>query len=375
MTQPLLKEYQNKFAAFVGAKHARATALGRQSLALLLKSSTIGKDDKVGVCSFTCISVIEAVKVVGATPVYLDVDEHLCIDPKEILKHPKDSLKAVILQHTFGNPGKLDGLLSACKKINALVIEDCAHALGCYWNGKPLGQFGEGAIYSFQWGKPYTTGQGGMLTVTSDELINKIDNLISEFALKQSKMTTVKLEFQRKVRSIMIKANLEYKLRSVFKYLKNKGFAKSNLTFDSNAKFEKGYIRIPDRLTIKEGLEQLDNFPRISEQRRNNVKTIEKALDKKKLSKWPQEEQADLILLRYPLFVNNKEEILKKASQKGWNVADWYNSPVHPLKNDSLVKVDYKGTAVESEKLIKQLIHFPTYNITENIRVTIEKLF
>ena len=112
MTQPLLEEYQNKFAEFVGAKHARATALGRQSLALLLKSLNIEKNDKVGVCSFTCISVIEAVKVIGATPVYLDVDRHLCINPKEILKHSKGSLKAVILQHTFGNPGKLNELIA-----------------------------------------------------------------------------------------------------------------------------------------------------------------------------------------------------------------------------------------------------------------------
>ena len=130
------KKYEEEFCQFVDAGGARAFGLGRHALVILLKALGIMQDDKIGVCGFTCLSVIEAIKVCGAIPVYLDVDEHLCIDPQKILQQGKNSLKAVILQHTFGNPGRLEQLLNACGKIGAKVIEDCAHSLGCTWNNK-----------------------------------------------------------------------------------------------------------------------------------------------------------------------------------------------------------------------------------------------
>ena len=161
MSRNLRKEYEDAFSKEVGAVGTRAFGLGRQALVILMKALDVDTGDKIGVCSYTCLSVAEAVKVCGAIPVYLDVDEYLCIDPREILRHEHGSLKVVILQHTFGIPGRLDQLLSACKKIGVRVIEDSAHAFGCRWQNEPLGSFGDGAIYCSQWGKPYSTGQGG----------------------------------------------------------------------------------------------------------------------------------------------------------------------------------------------------------------------
>jgi dTDP-4-amino-4,6-dideoxygalactose transaminase len=113
-------------------------------LFILLKALDVNPGDKVGVCAFTCLAVVEAVKVCGAIPVYLDIDEHLCIDPQEILIQDAGSLKVVILQHTFGNPGRFEQLLAACNKIGAKIIEDCAHSLDCRWNNQKLGKWGEG---------------------------------------------------------------------------------------------------------------------------------------------------------------------------------------------------------------------------------------
>jgi perosamine synthetase len=377
MKENLLKQYQEQFADFVGVKAARAASLGRQSLALLLRALDIHGGDKVGICAFTCFSVIEAVMVTGATPVYLDVDEHLCIDPDEILKYPKNSLKAVILQHTFGNPGRLEDLINACNHINAPIIEDCAHAIGCYWNKRHLGHFGKGAIFSFEWGKPYTTGQGGMLTVNSDNLLSKIDELLNKYAIDQDRKSAVVLEIQRKIRPIMIKTNLEFRIRSLYKFLKNKRSVSRDFKIDFNLNLENGYIKIPDRMTIKEGLKQLNKYPGILKQRRKNVEFLETLLEKKDLSKWHREEPADITMLRYPLFVNNKHELLKIASNKGWDVGGWYNSPVHPIENENLIKVKYvQGSAAKSEEFIKRLIHFPTNNIkVEQLKRIIDTLF
>jgi len=221
MTNCWRKRYEDKFCQLVDAAGARAFGLGRHALVILLKTLDVHEGDKVGVCSFTCLSVIEAIKVCGATPVYLDVDEHLCIAPQEILRQEPGVLKVVILQHTFGNPGQLEQLLAACDRIGARVVEDCAHSLGCSWNDKQLGQWGEGAIYSFQWGKPYTTGQGGMLTVNSTQLLDRVDQQILESATATSVKSELILEFERHVYSILGKSRLEVCLRHNYSRFRN----------------------------------------------------------------------------------------------------------------------------------------------------------
>ena len=117
MSKSYRREYEEVFCELVGAAGARAFGLGRQALVILLKALGVETGDRVGVCGYTCLSVAEAVKVCGATPIYLDVDKHLCIEPEEILRQEYGSLKIVILQHTFGIPGRLEALLSACDKI------------------------------------------------------------------------------------------------------------------------------------------------------------------------------------------------------------------------------------------------------------------
>ena len=123
-------EYERMFAEVVGVPAARAFALGRQALVILLRAIGVRKGDRVGVCGFTCLSVVEAVKDCGAVPVYLDIDETLCISPDAIGRCRPGWLRAVLLQHTLGIPGKLDELLSACAAIGADVIEDCATRWG-----------------------------------------------------------------------------------------------------------------------------------------------------------------------------------------------------------------------------------------------------
>lgn len=176
MTKNFRHEYEEAFSRFADAPAARAFGLGRHALFILLKALDVNPGDKVGVCAFTCLAVVEAIKVCEAIPVYLDIDEYLCIDPHEILIQDTGSLKVVILQHTFGNPGRFEQLLAACNKIGAKVIEDCAHSLACTWNNQKLGKWGEGAV-----------GQGGMLTVNSSGLLEKVDRQIKRFAAPASK--------------------------------------------------------------------------------------------------------------------------------------------------------------------------------------------
>ncbi len=355
------REYEEAFRRLVGAAGARAFGLGRHALVILLKALGVNKGDNVGVCGFTCLSVIEAVKVCGAIPVYLDVDEHFCIEPKEILRQEVGSLKVVILQHTFGIPGRLEELLSACSKIGAVIVEDCAHSLGCSWDSQPLGSFGKGAIYSSEWGKPYTTGQGGMLTVNSKELLDEVDRQIDNLASPAIVKSELILECQRQVYSFLNRLKLEKHLRYIIGQLRKVGIIKEAFEFENNFYLYQGYVRLLGKMTARAGLKQIENLPRLQELRRQNTELIEEHFSKAGLAHWPKPAKADVTMLRYPILVNQKSEILNQARKRKLDIAGWYISPVHPLQEDDLLKVDYRrGSCLRAEKMISQLVHLPT---------------
>jgi dTDP-4-amino-4,6-dideoxygalactose transaminase len=370
MTDFWRKKYEEDFCKLVDVKAARAFRLGRHALVILLKALDVKEGDRIGVCSFTCLSVIEAVKVCGATPVYLDVDEYLCIDPREILRQKTGSLKVVILQHTFGCPGRLEQLLTACSKINAKVVEDCAHSLGCSWNNKKLGKFAEGAIYSFQWGKPYSTGQGGMLTVNSNRLLDNIDCQIEKSAITASTGSELLLACQRPAYSILGKTRLACYLRHHYSKLRDLRLSSGTFLPKGNFNFYPGYIRLAGRLTAKAGTKQIANWPRLQQLRRQNTAMIEEYLIKADLPLWPKPSQADITMLRYPLLTQKKSEIVSQAAKQGLDIAGWYISPVHPLKGDDLVKVGYQqGSCPKAESTINQLIHLPTDSSLDKLRL------
>ena len=355
------KEYEEAFCKLVGAEGARAFGLGRQALVILLKALGVMSGDKIGVCSFTCLSVVEAVKVCGAIPVYLDVDEHLCIDPQEILRQEAGSLKVVILQHTFGIPGQLEKLLSACKKIGAKVIEDCAQSLGCSWKGEPLGQFGEGAIYSFQWGKPYTTGQGGILTVNSKDLLDEVNRQIEKLALLASIKSELILECQRRIYWNFSTPKLEGWLKYVYFKLRDIGLIKGSFKLDCKFCLYRGYVRLAGEMMAEAGLVQLENWPKLKQLRRQNTEMIEEYFSKAGLALWPKHDEADITMLRYPVLTRHKSRIVEQARKHKLDLRGWYMSPVHPLQGNDLAKVDYQsGSCQKAEDMIKQLVHLPT---------------
>jgi perosamine synthetase len=354
-------DYEAKFAQIVGVAGARAFGLGRHALVILLKAIDVHEGDKIGVCSFTCLSVIEAIKVCRATPVYLDVDEYLCIDPQEILRQEPGALKVVILQHTFGNPGQLEQLLAACDRIGAKVVEDCAHSLGCSWNDKQLGQWGEGAIYSFQWGKPYTTGQGGMLTVNSTHLLDKVDQQIRASAAYASLKSEIILACERCVYPLLGQSKLECFLRYNYSWLRNRLITKELSLLKGDFPPYQGYPKLAGEMTAKTGLNRLENWHKLRQIRRANTVMIEKYFNKAGLLLWPKQSQANITMLRYPLLTQKKWEIINMAGKQGLDIAGWYTSPVHPLHGDDLTKVDYaKGSCRKAEAMINQLIHLPT---------------
>ncbi|HYA15599.1 MAG TPA: DegT/DnrJ/EryC1/StrS family aminotransferase [Syntrophales bacterium] len=158
-----VREFEEAFARYCGAKYALGVTSGSTALKVALAAMDVGPGDEVIVPAFTFIATYEAVLEVGANPIVADIDETLNMDPDDIEKRITPYTKAVIPVHMCGAPARIDRIMAVARKHKLLVLEDNAQASGGSYRGKKLGTFGDMGIFSFDYYKTVTTGEGGMV--------------------------------------------------------------------------------------------------------------------------------------------------------------------------------------------------------------------
>jgi dTDP-4-amino-4,6-dideoxygalactose transaminase len=164
--------FEREFAVFCRCEYAVAVANGSLALELALRSLDIGVGDEVVVTSRTFIASASSIVMVGATPVFADVDpDSQNITAETVKAVLSGKTRAIIAVHLAGWPCDMDGLMHLAGEHGLKVIEDCAQAHGAIYKGKPVGSLGHAAAWSFCQDKIMTTGgEGGMLT-TNDESV------------------------------------------------------------------------------------------------------------------------------------------------------------------------------------------------------------
>jgi len=167
------KTFENDLARYHGVRYAHLTSSGTTADNLALACCGIGAGDEVIVPTFTFIAPVEAVLQSGAIPVFAEIDETLCLYPESIEAVITPGTKAVLLVHMCGSMAQIDKIADVCRKHNLILIEDTAQALGATFNGKPLGTFGKVAVYSFDFFKIVSAGEGGAI-ITDDQSLYEI---------------------------------------------------------------------------------------------------------------------------------------------------------------------------------------------------------
>lgn len=185
-----VSRFEEMVADYTGAKHAVAAVNGTSALHISLLTCNVKPDDEVIVPTLTFIAPVNTVRYCNAAPVFMDCDPNtLCMDVQKTSdfisrkceqkrdgytynKETGRRVKAVIPVHIFGHPVDMNPLLEVCKKNNIDVIEDATESLGSEYKGASTGSFGRIGCFSFNGNKIITTGGGGMI-VTSDEDIAK----------------------------------------------------------------------------------------------------------------------------------------------------------------------------------------------------------
>lgn len=170
---PKVKEFEEKFARFIGVKYAVATSSGTTALEVALRAHGIGEDDEVITTPFTFIASANSILYTDARPVFVDIDEKTFnIDPEKIEKAITRKTKAIMPVHLYGAPCNMTKIMAIARKHHLAVIEDACQAHGAEYKNKKVGSFGTGA-FSLYPTKNMTTGEGGMITTDSKEIYEK----------------------------------------------------------------------------------------------------------------------------------------------------------------------------------------------------------
>jgi dTDP-4-amino-4,6-dideoxygalactose transaminase len=170
-TGELGKQFENAYAAHVGKRYGIALSNGTVALELALRAFGIGAGDEVIVASRSYVASASCVKLVGAKPVFADVDINSGnISPETIKPLISNKTKAIIPVHIGGWPCDMPAMMTLADEHGIKVIEDCAQAHGAYVNHKPVGAWGHAAIFSFCQDKIISTGgEGGMLLLDDED--------------------------------------------------------------------------------------------------------------------------------------------------------------------------------------------------------------
>jgi len=330
---PKVIEFERAFAEYAGRKRAVAVNSGTSGLFLCMLALGIGPGDEVITTPFTFIASATSIMMVGAKPIFVDIDPvSLNIDAEKIESKITSKTKAILPVEVFGNPAGFDKICEIAQKHNLIVIEDSCEALGSELNGKKAGTFGTMSIFAFYPNKQITTGEGGMILTDDDELA---DMCVS---------------------------------------LRNQGRAKDS-SWLSHARL--GYnFRLSD-INCALGIVQLSRIDEIKAKRRQVAKWYQEMLAGDERLIVPTE-PADcdiswfvfVVRLAEKFTLEQRDRILEAMKDKGIQVGNYF-PPVH-LQPFISARFDYKqGDFPVAESVCKGTIALPFYNDLSKDEVTI----
>jgi dTDP-4-amino-4,6-dideoxygalactose transaminase len=164
---------EEEFSQHVGAKHAIATSSGTNSLFIALLALGLEEGDEVLVPGYTFVASIGSIIYARATPVLVEVNESLTMDPADLEQKITEKTKAIMPVHMLGNPCEMDKIMAIARKHNLLVIEDACQAAGGSYRGQMLGTIGDIGVFSLNQHKNIAAGSGGVLVTNDDALYER----------------------------------------------------------------------------------------------------------------------------------------------------------------------------------------------------------
>lgn len=337
-------DFEQEFAQYIGVKHAISVNSGTDALIIAMKALGIKAGDEVITTPFTFFATAETIAAVGATPVFVDIEEDTYnIDPEKIEEKITDKTKAILPVHIFGQPANMKRIQEIADKHGLLVIEDACQAVGSAIGNQMIGALGNAACFSFFPTKNLGAfGDGGMIT-TNDENVAVVCRALKEHGMAQN---------GAKARYILEGVEDELSgtvspdgLYNPYKYY--------NYLIGYNSRLDALQARV---LSIKLG--HLDVY---NQQRKEIAAFYEKELGSIEGIITPKaREDVTSVWHQYAFRCDKKDEMGNYLASKGVGSAAFYPVPLHLQK--AFVNLGYKeGDLPIAEKITKQTVCLPIF--------------
>ncbi|WP_046744489.1 DegT/DnrJ/EryC1/StrS family aminotransferase [Kordia zhangzhouensis] len=172
------KELEHALQKQLNVKHAQLVSSGTAAVSVALAIAGVGAGDEVIMPTFTFVASFEAIMMLGAIPILVDIDDTLTLDPEAVKKAITPKTKAVMPVHMCGSMANLDALKTLCDEHKLLLIEDACQAIGGTYKGKALGTIGDVGCFSFDFVKTMTCGEGGAIITNNSNYALNADHYI-----------------------------------------------------------------------------------------------------------------------------------------------------------------------------------------------------
>jgi len=362
------KELKEKIKNFLGLEKVFLFNSGRAGWLAILTALNLEKESEILIQGFTCNAVVNPIIWLGLKPVFVDIEEKtLNMDPEDLKKKITPKSKVVLVQHTFGKPADLETIVKICEKHNLFLIEDCAHCLGTYFQGRLVGTFGKAAFFSFGRDKLISSVFGGAVATNDNSLAQKIEefqkklNYPSFFWVFQQISHPILSEFL--IKPLYSLNNSLGKLVLIF--LQKIGILSKSVSDEEKQGGKPNFLffRMPGPLIVLL-LHQWQKLNRFNDHRQRISKIYEDSLKDISSIELPFQNEKQSYL-RYPLLVsqeNDTDKILEKARQEKIFLDDgWRKRAVVPSDTSQEKMGYFKNFCPVAEKVSQKIINLPTH--------------
>ncbi|GAB1645403.1 DegT/DnrJ/EryC1/StrS family aminotransferase [Krasilnikovia sp. MM14-A1259] len=314
---PEVAAFEQEFSELVAGRHCVAVNSGTSALYLSLLALGLGPGDEVVVPSFSFAATANAVRLVGAEPVFADIDSaSFCLDPAAVEAAVTARTAAVMPVHLFGHPAAMDQIMAVAQRYSLAVVEDAAQAHGAALGGRPAGTFGAAGCFSFYPTKNMHSLEGGMVTTADAELARTL------------------------------------------RLLRNQGMEQryANEIVGAN-------VRMTD-VAAAVGREQLRQLPEWTRQRRANAKYLDAAITRAVTPAVA--DGAYHVYHQYTVRVRGDRDAVQQGlRERGVGSAVYYPTPIHRLR--PYVNAEgVRGPLPETDRAAREVLSLPVFpSLTE----------
>jgi dTDP-4-amino-4,6-dideoxygalactose transaminase len=353
-------EYERAFSALVGVRWGLSFSSGRVGLYGVLRALGIGAGDEVLLQAPTHIVVANAIRYTGARPVYVDcLLSNYNIDLDQVRQRITGRTRAIILQHTFGIPVDMGAAQALAAEHGLPLIEDCVHALGTRYRGKPVGSFGRAAFFSTEETKTITSTMGGMVTTDDPEIAGRLAAFQRSCAAPAPGLVRRYL-----LKLVMYHALMEPHVhrfsRSVYEGLGKRHplprpTDRDELQGRKPARYERSFSNAQAAVALGQ-LRRLDANLR----HRQRLASLYRDLLSARGFRVPEEPPAsEPAYVRYPVWVEDRKEAVRRLAPH-LVAGTWFSSVLEEAESQACG--DYEpGSCPRAELAARHLINLPTH--------------